>query len=124
MTISQQATDGLLKTIGWLHPEYSGLIGFLQQHEAQLEAAGPVIQAAATEGPGALAAAEKAAPDLAKAIKDFVAASPVASGGSPQVTAMHAENITRRIVGAPVLTPSQENDWLNSASGDSRTGSG
>ena len=122
MTISQQATDGLLKTLRFMHPEYASLIDFLLGHEAQLEAAGPVIQAAATEGPGALAAAEKAAPDLAKAIKDFIAASPVASA-SPQVASMHAENITRRIVGAPVLTPSQESDWLNSASGDSRTGS-
>lgn len=111
MTFSQTATDALLKVVGFLHPEYAGLIGFLTDHEDQLAAVGPIIQAAATEGPGALAAAEKAAPDLAKAIKDFVAGSPNASS-DPVHASMHAENITRTIVGAPVLTPSQEQTWL------------
>ena|ERR1700679_880007 len=123
MPLTKTATDGLLRTIAWLHPEYAGLIGYLEAHEDQLEAAGPVIQAAATEGPGALAAAEKAAPDLARAIKAFVSTSPVASS-DPKVAAMHAENLTRRIVGSPVLTLDQQHVWLNPISDDSRSGSG
>jgi hypothetical protein len=120
MTITTTATDGLLKTIGWLHPEYGVLINFLIAHEAQLTAAGPVIVAAATEGPAALAAAEKAAPGLTEAIKHFIEASPAASY-RPQIVQMHSENITRRIVGAPILTPDQENEFLSQ---DSRSGSG
>ena len=120
MAIGKIATDAALRTIGWLHPEYGGLISFLQQHEDQLIAAGPVIQAAATEGPNALAAAEKAAPDLANAVKDFVAASPVASP-DPKVNSLHAETITRHIVGAPPLTREQEQKMLGE---DSRSGSG
>ena len=114
MPIGKIAIEGLLKTVGWLHPEYSGLIGFLLNHEDELEAAGPVIQEAAKEGPNALAAAEKAAPDLAKAIKDFVAASPV---GSPvkSIASLHAENVTRQIVGAPKLTVRQEQEWIDRA---------
>ena len=114
------ATDGLLETIGWLHPQYSALINFLRAHEAQLTAAGPVIAAAAKEGPGALAAAEAAAPGLTEAIKHFVQASPIATY-RPQVAQMHAENITRRIVRAPVLTEAQETEFLSQ---DSRSGSG
>jgi hypothetical protein len=120
MTISKQATDALLKAIGWMHPEYSGLIGFLTTHEDQLVAAAPIIQAAATEGPGALAAAEKAAPELAAAIRGFVAATPI-SPADPKVSSLHAEKLTRQIVGAPALTPNQEREFLSE---DSRSGSG
>jgi hypothetical protein len=120
MTISKQATDALLMTIGWLHPEYGGLIGFLTEHEDQLVTAAPIIQAAATEGPSALAAAEKAAPDLAAAIKKFVAASPAASA-DPKVSSLQAEKLTRHIVGAPPLTVDQEHHFLSE---DSRSGSG
>jgi hypothetical protein len=120
MTISKTATDGLLNAIGWMHPEYAPLIGWLEAHEDTLMAAGPVIAEAAKEGPGALAAAEQAAPDLAAAVKKFVAVSPIASN-NPQIARMHSENVTRRIVGAPVLTESQENEFLSQ---DSRSGSG
>jgi hypothetical protein len=120
MTISKSAADGLLRTVAFLHPGYAPLIDFLEAHEDALVAAGPVIAEAAKEGPGALAAAEQAAPDLASAVKHFVQASPIASG-NPQVTRMHAENLTRRIVGAPVLTEDQEHEFLSQ---DSRSGSG
>jgi hypothetical protein len=120
MTISKTATDGILKTLAWLHPSYAPLLEWLEGHEDALVAAGPVIAEAAKEGPGALAAAEQAAPDLASAVKHFVQASPVASS-NPQVTRMHAENLTRRIVGAPVLTEDQEHEFLAQ---DSRSGSG
>jgi hypothetical protein len=114
MAINKQATDGMLHVLGWLHPEYAGLIGFLETHEDQLVAVGPVIQEAATEGPGALAAAEKAAPDLAKAVKDFVAAAPIGTV-TPAVARAHAENITRQIVGAPKMTPEQEQNYIDRA---------
>ena len=123
MPLTKTATDGLLRTIAWLHPEYSSLIDFLEAHEDQLAAAGPVIQAAATEGPGALAAAEKAAPDLAAAIKHFISVSPVASG-NPKTASLHAENVTRQIVGVPVLTAAQQSAWLNPISNSSTSGSG
>lgn len=131
MQLTKTATDGLLKAIGFFHPEYAGLIGFLTQHEDQLVAAGPLIQAAAKEGPGAFAAAEKAAPNLAKAIKDFVAASPVGSKAPNSAAAsrqhIHVENVTRMIVGAPKMTPAQETDYIERATSlgaNSTSGSG
>jgi hypothetical protein len=120
MDFTKSATDGLLRVIGAMHPEYSGLIHFLLGHESQLIAAAPIIQAAATEGPGALAAAEKAAPELAAAIRGFVAASP-ATSANPKATSLHAEKLTRQIVGAAPLTPEGERQFLSQ---DSRSGSG
>ena len=110
------ATDGLLKTIAWLHPEYAPLIAFIQQHQDQIAALGPVIQAAITEGPGALAAAEKAAPDLAKAIRDFVAVSPMSSA-VPKVSTIHAENVTRKIFGASPLSDTEQATWWANSTG-------
>ena len=78
MPVSKQVADGLLDTIAWLHPEYATIIDFVKSHEDQLSALVPVIQASIKEGPGALAAAEKAAPELTQAIKSLIAASPVA----------------------------------------------
>jgi hypothetical protein len=119
MDVTKTATDGLLKTLAWLHPSYAPLLEWLEGHEDTLVAVGPMIAEAAKEGPGALAAAEQAAPDLASAVKHFVQASPVASG-NPQVIRLHAENVTRRIVGAPVLTEDQEHEFLSQ---DSKSGS-
>ena len=126
MPITKSLADGLLKTVGFLHPQYAPLIDFLEAHEDALVAAGPVITEAAKEGPGALAAAEQAAPGLTEAIKHFIESSPIATY-QPKVAEMHAENITRRIVGAPVLTEDQEQAWIDHASPisqDSRSGSG
>jgi hypothetical protein len=120
MDFTKSATDGLLRVIGALHPEYSGLIGFLTDHETQLIAAGPLIQIAAKEGPGAFAAAEKEAPELAAAVRKFVAASPAVSS-DPKTANLHAEKLTRQIVGAAPLTPNQERQFLSQ---DSRSGSG
>jgi hypothetical protein len=114
MPINKTATDGLLHVLSFLHPEYSGLISYLENHEDALVAVGPVIQAAATEGPGALAAAEKAAPDLARAITDFVAAAPIGTV-TPAVARAHAENVARQIVGAPKMTPEQEQSYIDRA---------
>ena len=114
MTLDKTATDGLLKVIAYFHPEYKDLITFLITHEDQLASVVPVIQAGIAEGPGALAAAEKAAPWLTQAIKDFVAASPVASS-VPAISAMHAENITRRIVGRDPMTVREEQAWMDRA---------
>ena len=114
------ATDGLLRAIAFLHPQYAPLINFIEAHKSTIEAAGPVISEAAKEGPGALAAAEKAAPGLTEAVRQLVQSSPIASG-NPQVVAMHSENVARRIVGAPVLTEAQETEFLSQ---DSRSGSG
>jgi hypothetical protein len=122
MDFTKSATDGLLRVVGALHPEYAPLIRFLTDHESQLLAAAPLIQIAATEGPGAFAAAEKAAPELAAAIKKFIAASPISDG--PTAQKMHTERLTRQIVGAPALSPDQERKWLNPISDDSRSGSG
>lgn len=130
MQVTKSATDGLLKAIGFFHPEYAGLIGFLTQHEDQLVAAGPLIQAAAKEGLGAFAAAQKAAPNLAKAIKDFVAAAPKEAAPSAIAASrqsVHVENVTRMIVGAPKMTPAQEVDYIERATSlgaNSASGSG
>lgn len=123
MPLTKTATDGLLRILGFLHPEYKDLITFLEAHEDQLIAVGPLIQQAAKEGPGALAAAEKAAPDLAKAIRNFIKATP--DGANSTLAEYHAENVVRQITGSPTISPA---DWFNRSLpegyGTSQVGSG
>lgn len=106
------AADGLLDTIKWLHPEYAPMIDFVVEHRVQLIALAPVIRAGITEGPGALAAAEKAAPELTEAIKHFISVSPVAAV-TPAITKIQAENIMRRVVGSPIMTDSEQTEFMN-----------
>jgi hypothetical protein len=112
MPISKQMADGLLDTIAWLHPEYAPIIDFVKSHEDQLAVLVPVIQDSIKEGPGALAAAEKAAPELTQAIKHLVAVSPVASA-VPRIAQIHAENVTRKIVGISPMSAIEETDYIS-----------
>jgi hypothetical protein len=103
------AADGLLDTIKWLHPEYAPLIDFVKSHEDTIIALAPVVTEAIKEGPGALAAADKAAPDLAKAIRTFVATIP--GTNVPQVADYHSENIVRKLVRAPAVSDDEHATW-------------
>lgn len=109
--------DGLLHTVASIHPDYKPLIDFALAHEDQLEKVGPVIKAAAEEGPGAFAAAEKAAPELAKAIRNLAASiddMPMNSSTPPGVVEdLHAENVTRQIVGFQKMTSVEERAWMD-----------
>jgi hypothetical protein len=103
------AVDGILDTVAWLHPEYAPLIDFVKSHEDTIAALAPVVTEAIKEGPGALAAADKAAPDLTKAVRDFVATIP--GTNVPQVANYHAENIVRKLVRAPAVSDTQHATW-------------
>lgn len=122
--------DNLLGLVKIWHPELSVLIDLAIKYEPQIEKLGPVIVAAAEEGPGAFAAAKEKAPDLAKAIENFVHAMPgtAVSHAAAAISLNTAkENITRQIFGAAKMTPDEEMAWMDRASPisqDSRSGSG
>ena len=121
--------DGVLDMVATFHPELGPLIKLAIQYEPEAEKIIPILQAAAKEGPGAFAAAEEHAPDLAEAIKNFVHAMPNAATStdhSNQILADAKENATRIIAGLGPKTAEDEKAWLDSKSpsDDSRTGSG
>ena len=129
MSFQKMLFEGLLKAAASLHPEYASLINFAIAHEDQLEKVGPLLSAAAKEGPGAFAAAEKAAPELADKIRDFVSSVPRTAGSheeSATVIQAHAEEVTRQIFGLPSLDPEAERKWMDDTTAlqnDSRNGS-
>jgi hypothetical protein len=86
--------DGLLKTIAAINPEYAPMINFVLAHETEIDMLAPIADAAVKEGPGAFAAAEKAAPELAQAIRQFVDATSATNAAEVR------ESVTRHMVGA------------------------
>lgn len=120
--------DGLLKTISFLHPEYAPMIDFVLNHEDQIEKLAPIAAAAAKEGPGAFAAAEEHAPELATAIRNFVDSIPgtAANADEAQATiAKHREIVTRHISGAAQADAAGTASWVDTnptTSTDSRVG--
>lgn len=122
MSFQKMIVDGLLREVARLHPGYAPIIEFALEHEDQIEKLGPVIAAGVEEGPGAFAAAEKAAPDLAKAIRDFASSVP-GTAASPAhadaAIAAHAENVTRQIVGLHKMSPEEEREWMDRTSAGS-----
>ena len=123
MPITKSLADGLLKTVGFLHPQYAPLIDFLEAHEdACLVAAGPVITEAAKEGPGALASGRAGGSRLGPRRNQafYRIPFPHSDLSAKKWLKCNAENITRRIVGAPVLTEDQEQAWIDHASPISR----
>lgn len=125
MSFQKMLIDGLLHTVASIHPDYKPLIDFAVDHEDELEKIGPVLKAAAQEGPGAFAAAEKAAPELAKAIRDLVSSIPRPAGSpaeSKAAIATHAENVTRQIVGLHHMTAAEERHWMDQTTAASGLG--
>ena len=107
---------GLLKTIATFDPKYASMIDFVIAHEDQIEALAPIADAAVKEGPGAFAAAEKAAPDLAKAIRDFVDAIPgtASTAEEAQATiAKHRETVTLHMAGVAKAQTTGNASWLD-----------
>jgi hypothetical protein len=114
--MSSMLVEGLLKTIATLHPEYATMIDFVLNHEDQIEKLAPIADAAAKEGPGAFAAAEKAAPDLAEAIKQFVDSIPGTAATSEEAQAkiaQHRETVTKHLVGTAKVETAQQSTWLD-----------
>jgi hypothetical protein len=125
MSFKEMLLQGLLHTISSLHPDYKPLVDFALSHEVELNRLAPVLKAAAKEGPGAFAAAQKQAPELAKAIHDLVSSMPIVANSpaeSKAVIAVHSENVTRQLVGLPHFTPDEEKVWMDNASAASGLG--
>jgi hypothetical protein len=114
-TIVKILTDvtGVLSSTQSLHQ-------LLVSHQEEAAALIPILENLG-EGPSALAAAEKAAPGLANAIKNFVGST---NGGST-VGPKKAENLVRSLGGIGPMTAAQEAAWMASKSpdGDSASGS-
>lgn len=94
--------DGLLKTIAMLHPEYASAINFFITHEDEFEKLAPIADAAVKEGPGAFAAAEEHAPELAKAIRSLVDSVPGTAATPEEAHATLAKNreiVTQHLTG-------------------------
>lgn len=105
----------------------------LVKYHDQIESLAPIIENIGEAG-SALAAAEKAAPELAAAIKDFVRQLPpgtiVSMSASPPdvpapLTAAARENVARVLLGRHAMTPDEEAAWMaaqTASVGDPRFG--
>jgi hypothetical protein len=114
--MSSMLVDGLLKTIAVLHPEYATMIDFVLEHEDQIEKLAPIADAAVKEGPGAFAAVEKAAPDLANAIKQFVDSIPGTAATPAEAKAkidQHRETVTQHLTGIAKTPETETTSWLD-----------
>lgn len=125
MSLQLTLLNGLLNTIASFHPEYRTAIGTVIKYEPMLEKLGPVVSAGVKEGPGAVAALEESAPDLIKAIKNLVAASPVGAGQKPgtplpgptqRAQDLHVENVARSLFGFGGMSTEEQNAWMQSKS--------
>jgi len=127
MTLKQTLLDGALKFIARFHPEIGPVVSFAIEHEADIGRIMPIIVAAAEEGGSAYVAAEKAAPKLAGAIRDFVHAYPSTApthAAAVRTVKVNTENATRDVFGLSHMTAEEEAHWMSSTDSDSRTGSG
>lgn len=129
-SVSLFLIEGAARMFSRSHPAFATLVETAIAHEDQLEKLGPVIAAAAKEGPGAFQAAVDHAPELANAIKNFVHSLP---GTAPSQAAMDTqlqkstENATRDLFHLPHMTADQEREWMDRftpANQDSRFGGG
>jgi hypothetical protein len=110
--------DGVLRMTAMFHPELKTLIDVALKYQTQLEALEPIIVAADQEGPSAIAAAEKAAPDLAKAIHDFVNSMPAQAPNAKEAQRMMAvkkEAVTRAMFGSVPMSDQEQKTWLSQA---------
>lgn len=111
--MNTQFLNFVLGAVQRTHPELATLIDTVIRYEPQIAGAIPVIEAAAKEGPAALAAAEKAAPGLAAAIRTY--ASNVTS--NPNNVPKVAENIARQIAGQPAVPNDMDDFWQKDVGG-------
>lgn len=130
MSFQKTLIDGALRAAASLHPELAGLIDLALKYEPQLEQLGPIIKAAAEEGPGAFAAAEEHAPELAAAIRNFAHSLPgtaATSAHAEQALKVNTENVTRDLFHIGRMDPDEEKAWIDRATPaneDSRFGGG
>jgi hypothetical protein len=114
--MSSMLVEGLLKTIATFHPEYSSMINFVLAHEDQFEKLAPIADAAVKEGPGAFAAAKEHAPELAKAIEDFVDSIPGTAATPAEAQTKidnHREVMTRHLAGVAKAETTETSSWLD-----------
>jgi hypothetical protein len=102
--------SGLLSLVSIAYPPAAPVIGILEKVAPMVEEAAPVIKAAISEGPSAFKAAQRAAPDLAKAIEEL-AGHVFGHTGEDAL-----EKVTRTLVGHK-MTPDDEQRWFERASG-------
>lgn len=103
--------NGVLAIIALADPAAGPIILILERAVPYLVAAAPLVIAGIEEGPGAIAALEKAAPDLTSQIKALASHIP-SLGITPDG---HIENVARSLFGATRMTPEQEMAWMNAA---------
>lgn len=115
MSTFSTVLKGGLSLISLIYPPAAPIIGILEVAEPYIEAAIPLVEAAITEGPGAVKAIEQSSPQLTQAIKDLAAH--VASLGTVFGTtdASHVENTARILLGFNQMTPEEELAWMNSS---------
>lgn len=130
MSIQGCLLNGAISAIETFHPELTPILSAIMKYEPELERLEPVILAAVKEGPGAFAAAEEHAPELAAAIRHFVASKP-GTAPSPAASAAQvataSENFTRKMFGLNLMNPDEERAWMDGTTpnvGNSQAGSG
>lgn len=121
MELSPQTVVRIITDVTGLLPGAKSLHDLLAAHPEEASALIPVMQNLG-EAPSAISAAEKAAPNLTKAIKGLVGAS---IPGVPSPTGdKKAENMVRSLGGIGHMTPEQEATLMNNSTpeGDSKFG--
>lgn len=117
--------DGVLRAMAMFHPELKDLIDVVLKYESQFEAIGPIIVAADKEGESAIAAAEKAAPDLAQAIHNFVNSMPAQAPNAQcaeRMVAIKKEAVARNIFGSVPMSQIEQKTWLDRAAAENGGG--
>jgi hypothetical protein len=102
------------------------LLDYVREHEDLIARAIPVIQAAAKEGPAAIDAVEKNAPELVAAVKTMLNASVNARShfvsvqldpALDRVKDVQVENVLRSMAGLPKMSFEAELAWMNRTAG-------
>ena len=111
MSLQSVVLNGALDAVAHFNPDYRPFIDWIKTNEGRIGELLPVIDVAIKQGGSAWKAVERDAPDLASAIKDFLAtAHPDAT---PARESVSQENIVRTCFGFQRMTPDQERRWMD-----------
>jgi len=111
---SASILTGVLGLVSMAYPPAAPIIAIIEKAAPYIIAARPLIEAGIKEGGNAFEAAQKAAPQLSKAIKDLT--SVMMAGGNTafgKTPAASTENITRAVFGFRQRTIEEDNRWMN-----------
>lgn len=112
MELSPVTIVRILTDVTGLLPGARSLHDLLAAHPEEAAALIPVMQDLG-EAPAAISAAEKAAPNLTKAIKGLVGATPDHGVVTSPIGDKKAENLVRALGGIGTMTPQQEAAWVD-----------